>query len=401
MNPQPACFDEALDRWIVTRYAEVARVLRDADAFTVADNGRPTTPLCPAAEQALADGGFVATTVLGSDDSPQHADRRKLLRVPFTSGAIATWEPRVRAVITDGIDSLIERGEADLVRDLLSNCAAVIALDFMGVPRDEVEDAKHFADGTLRFLFGQPTEDEQLATCRQMVDHQQFARHLLARIKADPSGPGLLAYVVRLSNEHPDLFPDEWLLGLATTSLAAAHETTAGAAGNALVLLLRHRQAWEALCADPTLIPNAVEECLRLGTSVTAQRRRALVDTMVGGVAIPAGARVLALMADANRDESQYTCPGDLDLSRPNARTHLAFGFGAHLCLGAPLARLELRVLLEELTRRIPHLRLDAQELTYETTVATRTPCSLRVSWDAARVVSDPSQVVVPGFRRR
>ena len=377
----PVFFSEVLDGYVVTRHADVALVLRDGASFTVADNGQPVTPLGRHAERTLADGGFVVTRVLGSDDSPLHTARRKLLRAPFTTEAMSHWEPRIRATFAERLERIAPIGRADLVADVFVDATAIIALDFMGVPNDEIAEAKHFADGMLRFLFGRPSDDEQVATCELMLAHQAYARDLLARIRANPEGPGLLPYAVRLSVEQPDLFPDEWLLGLATTSLAAAHETTSAASANAIVLLLRNRSVWEALCADPGQIPNAVEESLRLGPSVTAQRRRCLEDTVVGDVTIPAGARVLALIAAGNRDDEVFASADDLELDRSNARTHLAFGFGAHLCLGAPLARLELRVLLEELTRRLPDLRLDDAELTYEPSVASCGPRSVLVSW--------------------
>ncbi len=140
--------------------------------------------------------------------------------------------------------------------------------------------------------------------------------------------------------------------------LIAGHETTTSMAANAVVTLMRHRDAWDRLCADRALIPNAVEEILRFDSSVITWRRKALEAVEVAGVSIPEGADVLLALCSGNRDDAHFAPADRFDIARDNARTHLSFGFDIHYCLGAPLARLELRVILEELTRRLPSLRL-------------------------------------------
>jgi cytochrome P450 len=165
----------------------------------------------------------------------------------------------------------------------------------------------------------------------------------------------------------------------------AAHETTTNARANAIRALLEQRDQWEAICEDPSLIPNAVEECLRFSGSVVAWRRFTTKPATIRGVNIPPGANVLIVMASGNRDEDVFVEPDVLDVRRPNARRHLAFGFGNHTCLAAPLARLELRVILEELTRRLPHMRLIAgQQFPYAPNTSFRGPRTLLVEWDPA-----------------
>jgi cytochrome P450 len=149
-----------------------------------------------------------------------------------------------------------------------------------------------------------------------------------------------------------------------------------------MVLLLGDRSRWEALCADPGLVPNAVEECLRSGPSLTTNRRLCVKDTVIGGVRIPAGAKVLLGVAAANCDPEVFDQPDVFDLRRPTAKRHLTFGYGPHTCLGAPLARLQMRVALEELARRVPDMRLvPDQTLEYVPTASARAPRALRVEW--------------------
>src|SRR5438132_3478650 len=125
---RPVLFSEVLDGYVVTRHADVALVLRDSASFTVADNGQPVTPLSPQAERTLADGGFVVTRVLGSDDSPLHTARRKLLRAPFTTEAMSHWEPRIRAIFAERIERIAPLGCADLVADIFTDATVIIAL---------------------------------------------------------------------------------------------------------------------------------------------------------------------------------------------------------------------------------------------------------------------------------
>jgi cytochrome P450 len=148
--------------------------------------------------------------------------------------------------------------------------------------------------------------------------------------------------------------------------------------------LLADRQAWNEIIGDPGLIPNAVEEILRLDSSVIAWRRRTTRATEVGGVAVPAGANLLMMLGAANRDPEVFADPERLDIRRANARDHLSFGNGAHLCLGAPLARLQARVVLEEVSSRLPTLRhAKGSKLTFAPNVSFRGPLSLPVLWDA------------------
>jgi cytochrome P450 len=170
------------------------------------------------------------------------------------------------------------------------------------------------------------------------------------------------------------------------SGILAAHETTTNASGNAMRVLLENRDAWQRICEGPSLIPKAIEECLRHAGSVVAWRRMATEDVVVGGVEIPAGSRLLISMASANRDDDVFECPNDFDIDRKNARRHLTFGFGKHTCMGATLARLEMTVFLEELTRRLPHLHLvEGQEWSYLPNTSFRGPEHIRVSWDPAQ----------------
>jgi hypothetical protein len=154
---------------------------------------------------------------------------------------------------------------------------------------------------------------------------------------------------------------------------------------NGMRELLLRRENWEALVANPALIPNAIEEVLRFSPSIVAWRRRALKDATIGGVPVPKDSNILLLIGSANRDESVFAEPSRFNVQRTDARSHLAFGYGIHACVGQQLGRIEFAIALGELTRRLPSLRLAAdQSFDFIHNISFRVPTSLRIEWDVA-----------------
>jgi cytochrome P450 len=164
----------------------------------------------------------------------------------------------------------------------------------------------------------------------------------------------------------------------------AGHDTTTNAAANAFLLLLQHPQAWQQICADRSLISNAVEECIRYSPSVISHRRRAVNKVTVGNATFDPGDKILIYFAAANRDEAAFADGETFDVRRQGANRHITFGFGWHSCFGAPLARLELRIMLDELALRLPHMRLrPAQDFAYAPVNSTmRGPSEVFAQWD-------------------
>ena len=165
--------------------------------------------------------------------------------------------------------------------------------------------------------------------------------------------------------------------------LFAGHETTTGLLGNSFRRILDDRNAWQAICADLSLIPNAVEEVLRLDSSVIAWRRQTTRATTMADVPIPANSKLLLLLGSGNRDPEVFSEPDRFDIRRVNAKEHLAFGHGAHLCVGRTLARLQAKIVLEEFAAQLPSLRLSPDlKLEFPPNVSFRGPLSLPVIWD-------------------
>ena len=386
-------FSPRLDAYVVTRHKDIETVLKRPASFSARVAKRMFTPLCPAAQAALEAAGFEPTNDLTVADEPLHMQMRKLLSEPFDREHVEAFEPVVRAVATRYIDGFIGRGRADLVQELAWTGTADAAITFGGIPETEAARAKDFSSSLFRFIYGQQSEDEQVRDAETIGRYQAHSRAVLEKVLEDPSGTGTLPFAVR---KHLDVgFDRDFLLGTVVQTVTAAHETTSNAMGSAFRLLLAHRDAWDAICADASLIPNAVEEILRYAPVFSVWRRLCLEDTELSGVTIPAGALVVLAIASGNYDESVFADPERFDIRRANARRHLTFGFGSHHCLGVYLARAQLRIYIEELAHRLPHMQLvEGQAYPYAHIAAVGGPLSVEVEWDPAGNPRHPIETV-------
>jgi cytochrome P450 len=231
-------------------------------------------------------------------------------------------------------------------------------------------------------MWGRPSEDEQVRLAQGMAAFWRYAEALVAS-RAERPRDDFTSDLLRARDGDLPALSHQEVTTIVYGLLTAGHETTTGLIGNAMRRLLTERHAWEEICGDPSLIPNAVEEVLRFDSSVIAWRRQTTQAVEIGGVPVPAGANLLLLLGSANRDPAVFEGPEQFDIHRQNAKEHLSLGQGAHYCLGAPLARLEARVVLEELSARLPSLRLvPGQTPQFRPNTTFRGPLSLLVEWD-------------------
>jgi cytochrome P450 len=382
---EPVFYSPVLDYWVVTRYDDIKAIFKDTETFSAAITLEQVTPISDESIEVLDQFDFAPGPTIVNEDNPNHTPHRRALMPPFEADSVVELAPRIREVITSYIDRIVRRGEADLVDDLFYEVPCIIALIFLGVPDEDIETCRQFGMQQTLFTWGRPSGDEQLRVATGMGQFWQFAGGLIEKLKQTPDATGWIPHAIRLQNSDPELISDNYLQNIMMSGILAAHETTTNASGNALRTLLENRHAWDQICADPDQIPKAIEECLRYAGSVVAWRRMTTIDTTVGGVEIPAGSRLLISMASANRDSAVFEDPDSFDIERKNARRHLTFGFGQHTCMGATLARQELRIFIEELTRRLPHMHLvDDQAWSYLPNTSFRGPEHLLVTWDPA-----------------
>ncbi|OZI38833.1 cytochrome [Bordetella genomosp. 5] len=382
---EPVFFSPRLGYWVVTRYDDIKAIFRDNLTFSPAIALEKITPTGPEANAVLASYGYAMNRTLVNEDEPAHMPRRRALMAPFTPEELKHHEPMVRKLTREYVDRFIDDGRADLVDQMLWEVPLTVALHFLGVPEEDMDLLRKYSIAHTVNTWGRPKPEEQVEVAHAVGNFWQLAGRILDKMRANPDQPGWMQYGIRKQRELPDVVTDSYLHSMMMAGIVAAHETTANASANAIKLLLQHPQAWREICDDPSLIPNAVEECLRHNGSVAAWRRVATRDTAVGGVPIPEGAKLLIVTSSANHDERHFADADLFDIRRENASDQLTFGYGSHQCMGKNLARMEMQIFLEELTRRLPHMTLAQQDFTYVANTSFRGPEHLWVEWDPAQ----------------
>jgi cytochrome P450 len=333
--------------YLVTRHEDVKEVLADHEHFR---NGRPPgfvlpgAPAVPEDERAEARAG----NLLGLDP-PQHQRLRRMLTGEFTVRRMKRLEPRIVEIVEQQLDEMERHGPpADLVAHFALPIPSLVICELLGVPYADRED---FQRRSARQLDLSAPIPERLELQRQGRD---YMRSLVQAAQHDP-GEDMLGMLVR---EHGDELTVDELIGIASLLLLAGHETTSNMLGLGTLALLRHPDQLAAVRENPDAVGPAVEELLRwLSILHTAIPRITASEVEVAGVTIPAGQLVFASLPSGNRDPDFIADPDTLDIGR-GAPGHLAFGHGVHHCLGAPLARMEMRIAFPALLRRFPKLAL-------------------------------------------
>ncbi|HEY1573626.1 MAG TPA: cytochrome P450 [Pseudonocardiaceae bacterium] len=335
------------EAWLATRYDAVRTVLGDTARFSNAGgSGGRRGPLQGSGDDTTSEN---RTGFLLGYDPPDHTRLRKLLTAEFTVARMRRLRPRVETIVAEHLDAMAAAGSpADLVADFALPVPSLVICELLGVPYSDRDEFQRLSRARLDM-----SRDIEVRIAAG-DEARRYMAGLIAQQRKSP-GEGMLGMLIR---EHGDDIDDGELTGVADLLLLAGHETTSNMLGLGTLLLLR-RPGQLAMMRDPARVDNAVEELLRyLSVVHTVMPRMALVDTTVDGQRIRAGELVLCSLPAANRDPSLGENLDDVDLARA-VTTHLAFGHGIHHCLGAPLARMEMRIGYPALFDRFPTLRLD------------------------------------------
>ena len=328
--------------WLLTRYDDIRTVLSD-DRFSSADLWR----FAGSANRAAAERAETSFTVM---DPPEHTHYRRLFTRYFTLKRVATLRPRIQQIVDAAIDLLlVEPGRADLVRDLALPIASQTMCAVVGVPYEDHDWYEARAEVRSR-MDGDPAESE-----RAFQDLLAYMSGLVDRAHGRPGDDVITASVRDLL--EPGLIDQADLVAGLRLLLTAGHETTATMIATGTYVLLTHPEQLDELRHDPALLPGAIEELLRYISMLFILVRTAKQDTEIGGQPVCAGDGLIVGPALANKDPRAFPDPDRFDIHRDN-RHHVAFGFGPHQCLGQPVARLELEIVLETLLRRVSTLRL-------------------------------------------
>ncbi|MDY7230399.1 cytochrome P450 [Hyalangium rubrum] len=351
----------------VGRYADVLRVLQNSQHFS---NSGYSAGMPPALRDPERAGGSIVQS-----DPPRHGKLRSLVTKAFTPRTVTQLEPRIRQIAHELVDAVVGKGEFELVRDITNPLPMIVIAELLGVGADRRGDFKRWSDDMVSSLSLVRSGN----VAQVMASTQEFYAYfggVLEERRRDPKGD-LISLLIQAEVDGARLTPRE-VLGFANTLLIAGNETTTSLIGNTLATLTDHPEVLAEVQANPSLIPNLVEEVLRYESPAQCIFRLTTADVEVGGELIPQGTVVLPLLASANRDESRFPDPDRFDIHR-DTKGHLAFGMDIHFCLGAPLARLEAKVMLEVMLSRLKDLQRVEQEVTWSPSFFIRSPQHLRM----------------------
>lgn len=353
---------ESGDLWVVSRYDDVRSTILDDGLFSSASGIVPS--------------GFLALKpMIITTDPPLHTHLRKAVQHTFTPRRIQAMERRIREITVELLDAVVPGQEVDLVAALTDPLPVAVISELLGVNLDDQATFKGYADTIIHGAGANPD-----ATLEAQHWIYAYIEHLLRERKNERTDD-LLGLLVNPPEGGEVLTHDE-ILGFCMILLLAGTETTTNAMSNSFVLLERHPELREKLAADPSGLPGAIEECLRLESPVQGLARRVMRDVEIHGQRIREGERVHMLFAAANRDARMFPNPDVVDPSRdPNP--HMAFGFGIHFCMGASLARMELRVGIGEFLARFPEYRVQHERSQRQESDTNRGFSSLSVVCDA------------------
>jgi cytochrome P450 len=351
----PVFYHPDFDLYFLTRYDDIEQVLLDRDTFAAANASSPVFAPCPAAAEVLSAVKRVPT--LTNADPPRHAPMRRAVQNNLTPKRLTALEPIMREQSRRLIEEFRSQPTADLVSQLAFPLPAYAGFTLLGFPEDDWEMLKAWCSKRILMTYGRLPEEDQVEVAKNVVAFWKYCEAHVARRETEP-GNDFTTDLLAWRAEHPDEVSFNDAVSIVYSIALAGHDSTTNLFTNGLRYLLANQDAWQAIVADPSLIPNAVEEMLRYDPPILGWRRITTTDTVLGGVPLPKGSQLFMTFASAHRDADKFPEPDAFDIGRDNARAHLSFGKGVHLCIGAPLARLEMRVTLENLIEMTPKLRL-------------------------------------------
>ncbi|MER5791686.1 cytochrome P450 [Streptomyces sp. NPDC001980] len=373
-----------LDAWLVARDADVREVLRRTEEFSSANALRPDVMPAPAALAVLG-GGFGGRPVVVTSDGERHQQLRAPLLRALSPTRIAAAVPYARERAAALVDGFVTDGGVELMSAYAMRLPGEVIGKVVGLDPADVPLVVHGGRRAEELLFRPLPEAGQIAAAEDVVAMQRVldrcARDRYAHPREDLATE-IVASVTEPGHAELPLEQRHEAVAHLQNLLIAGHLTTTALIGTTVLHLLSHRDQWELLGRQPELIPAAVEEAARYDGALQGFRRVTTRPVTLAGTELPAGAELFVAFGAANRDASRHPSPDTFDITRAAPARHLAFGFGAHACVGAQLAREQLRITVEELTRRLPDLRLaKGRPVTMRPTMIHRSPEELHLSW--------------------
>ena len=352
--------------WLVSRYADIQSVVRRPELFSSI-----VAPLGPSPDLSGVDPRIVERLqaapapprTLVTADPPDHTRFRSLLNRFVNLRRAQAWEPRIREIAEELVEGFAARGSCELIADFAGPFPLRVVAELLGMPEEDHAELRRWADAAAHGIGNPPAALQQLGApdAPDGTDSVGFADYFSDRIASRRRAPiddDLVSELVHARTDDGQLLDDAELLSILGHFLVAGHETSTKMIATGMLLLVEHRDQMDAVRADPSLCAGLVEESLRFDAPVQGMFRVATADTEVAGVDIPCGATLMLMYGSGNRDDDHFPDAARFDLRRANARAHLSFGQGVHLCAGAPFARAEGRIGFDVLLSRLSDIRL-------------------------------------------
>lgn len=392
----PVYYDPGIDTWLVTRYEDAQTVLRDPINYSLEHGYQDRYAngfVDELAEIMNRDGGGFIRDIIACDP-PAHTRLRRLLEKAFTGHRVKSLEPRIRQIVVGLIEPLADRGHADGMKDIGAPLTAQIICEQLGLDLQEIgtEKIARWTTALLAQIGRMQTREEMRENAREMCDLQNYIIPQIQQRESHPREDMISDLVhARLNDDTNPTLSFAEKVSCIRALLIAGNDTTAAALANMMMILATQPEVAKQLyehADDERFLTRFVEEILRLEPPAHGLYRTTMREVDLGGIRIPAYSQVCIMFASANDDESTFGCPRTLDVERKNYNRHLTFGAGVHVCIGAALARMEIKVAAQEIIKRLDDIRLAVrpEELTYLPTLATQTLERLPLTFTRRRV---------------
>lgn len=351
---QPVYRDPKSGHYVLTRYDDVRKAMLNVAALSN-NTGLLGDRWAPEANRLFETEGWLPMNTLVSNDPPGHRTYRTLVDKVFTTQKVASLEPRIAQLIDELIDEFADLSEIDFLDAFAVPLPMYVIAEQLGVAREDRALFKHWSDVVMESINPDLSPERQLVIARDVIEMQRYMAREIERVRATPDDK-LLSRLANFDTDGRRLDMRE-LQSLILQILVAGNETTTTTLALGMKTLIERPELADAIRRDSDRARNFAEETLRVTAPLQTLFRRALVDVEIGGVTAPAGSMVEVRFGAANRDPRQFACPADVDLDRTNSASHLSFGAGIHMCVGNQLARGELRLAFQMLTRRLTGFR--------------------------------------------
>jgi cytochrome P450 len=380
---QPIFFSPMLQMWVVTRYQDAVAILKNPLHFSSSlayDSRVGYLHLTDQARATIESVLPLSTPNLANADPPDHTRLRNAFERAFLPSAIARFEPVIRDLADRLIDDFVDCGEADIIEQFVAELPIHAISCLIGIPETEIAQVKYWHRDWTKLVLKMAPAEQQPALAQSLAEFHAYLLQLVEARKAAPQRDLTSALIQEMDFGRADMTVLE-LVNILTQLIAAGTETTTSALGTCLYRLLQNPAYWQTIASSTKLTASAIEEALRCNESLQGLLRVTTEDTEVGGIKISRGTRLYIMNTAANRDATIFSNADGFDPHREKLSQHIAFGVGIHRCLGASLARLEMRVSIERLGARLPSLEIVPHGVEVISSPVVKSLKRLRVRW--------------------